>query len=100
MLTSAMRKEKKNFLAVLSKSAGLIKKLVDKSLYLLFSKKSVAKMWIIFENKFQHIFSISVTRIFLNAYTIRLSNCTNIINYTIRYQITFEKLLGLLNNKL
>ena len=53
MLTLALREEKKDFLAALSKSAGLIKELVDKSLYPLLSEKSTAKMWTILENRFQ-----------------------------------------------
>lgn len=67
MLASALKKDRKNFLAALLKSASLIKKLVDKSLYPLLSKKNAAKMWTMLENKFQHISSISMTKIFLNV---------------------------------
>ena len=41
---AALRDEKKDYLAGLIKSAGLIKKLVDKSLYPHFNYKSAAKM--------------------------------------------------------
>lgn len=99
MLASALREEKKDFLAALSKSAGLIKALVDKSLHPLLSDKSAAKMWRIFENKFQHISPMSVTRIFLDACAVRLLDCTNVIDYTSRYQIAFDKLLSLLNTE-
>ena len=99
MLASALREEKKDFLAALSKSAGLIKELVDKSLHPLLSDKSAAEMWTILENRFQHISPMSVTRIFLDACAVRLSNCTDVIDYTSRYQIAFDKLLSLLNNK-
>ncbi len=97
MLVSALRKEKKDFLTALSKSAGLIIELVDKSLHPLLSKKSAAKMWTILEKRFQHISSMSVTRIFSDACAVKLSDCNNVIDYTSRYQIAFDKLLSLLN---
>ena len=99
ILASVLREKKKNFLAALSKCAGLIKELVDKSLHLLLSEKSAAEMWIILENRFQHISPMSMTRIFLDACAVKLSDCNNVINYTSRYQIAFDKLLTLLNTK-
>ena len=56
-------------------------------------------MWIILENRFQHISPISVTRIFLDACTVKLSDCNDVIDYTSRYQIAFDKLLSLLNTE-
>lgn len=50
------------------------------------------------KNKFQHIFPMSVTRIFLDVCSVRLSECNNIIDNTSRYQIIFDKLVNLLNN--
>ena len=99
MLASALREEKKDFLAALSKSAGLIKELVDKSLHPLLSEKSAAEMWTILENRFQHISPMSVTRIFLDACAVKLSDCNDVIDYTSRYQIAFDKLLSLLNTE-
>ena len=99
MLASTLREEKKDFLAALLKSASLPKKLVDKSLHPLLNKKNTAKIWTILENRFQHISVMSVTRIFLDAYLVKLSDCNNVINYTSRYQIAFDKLLSLLNTK-
>ena len=55
MLASALREEKKDFFTILSKSAGLIKKLVDKSLHPLLREKNAAEIWTILENRFQHI---------------------------------------------
>ena len=43
-LVSALRDEKKDHLTALTKSAGLIKELVDKSLYLLLNNKTAAEM--------------------------------------------------------
>lgn len=99
MITSTLKKKKKDFFATLSKSASLIKKLDDKNLQPLLNKKSEAEIWIILENKFQHIFSISVIRIMLDIYAIKLSNCINVIDYTNRYQIVFDKLPNLFLNK-
>ena len=56
-------------------------------------------MWTILENRFQHISPMSVTRIFLDACAVKLLNCTNVIDYTSRYQIAFDKFLSLLNNE-
>ena len=99
ILASVLRKEKKDFLTALSKSAGFIKELIDKSLQPLLSKKSAAEMWTILENRFQYISPMSVIRIFLDACAIKLSDCNDVIDYTSRYQIVFDKLLSLLNTK-
>ena len=63
-LISAFRDEKKDHLTALTKSAGLIKELVDKSLHPLLNNKTAAEMWTILEDRFQHISSMSVIRIF------------------------------------
>ncbi len=99
MLALVLREEKKIFFTALSKSAGLIKEFVDKSLHPLLSKKSAAEMWIILEKRFQHISLMSMTRIFLDVYAVKLSDCNNVIDYTSRYQIAFDKLLSLLNTE-
>ena len=41
---SVLKVEKKDFFTTLSKSVGFIKELIDKSLYLLLSEKSIAEM--------------------------------------------------------
>ena len=94
----ALKNKKKYYLINLTKSTRLIKKLVDKNLDPLFNDRSAAKIWIILENRFQYISPISVTRIILNIYSVRLLEYKDIINYTSRYQIAFVKLLSLLNN--
>lgn len=43
---------------------------------------------------------MSVTKIFLNIYTIKLFDCNNVIDYTSHYKITFDKPFNILNNKL
>ena len=40
---------------------------------------------------------MSVTRIFADALTTKLSDCKDIMEYTSRYQIVFDKILSLLN---
>lgn len=52
------------------------------------------------ENKFQYIFPISVTRIFLDICSVRLSECNEVVDYTSRYQIEFDKLISPLNDDL
>lgn len=44
MPMSALKKEKKNFISAQFKNVGLIKKLINKSLYTLLNKKNAAKM--------------------------------------------------------
>lgn len=96
-IVTALRDEKKDHLIALTKNAGLIKELVDKSLHPLLNNKSAAEMWTILENRFQHISPMSVSRIFMDACSVRLSDCKDIIDYTSRYQITFDKILSLTN---
>lgn len=40
-----------------------------------------------------------MTRIFLDAYAVKLLDCNNVIDYTSCYQIAFDKPLSLLNTK-
>ena len=51
-LVSALRDEKKDQLIALTKSAGLIKELVDKNLHPPLNNKTAAKMWTLLEDKF------------------------------------------------
>lgn len=83
-LISALKDEKKNHFIALTKSAGLITKLVDKSLHLLLSNKIADEMWTLFKGRFQHISSISMTCIFADALNTKLLDCKDIVEYTIR----------------
>ena len=96
-LVSALRDEKKDHLIALTKSAGLIKELVDKSLHPLLNNKTAAEMWTILEDRFQHISPMSVIRIFSDACNVRLLDCKDVVDYTSRYQIAFDKILSLIN---
>lgn len=40
-----------------------------------------------------------MTKIFLNACTVKLLDCNNVIDYTSYYQIVFDKLLSFFNTK-
>ena len=40
---------------------------------------------------------MSITRIFLDAYNVKLSDCKDIVNYISRYQIVIDKILSLIN---
>lgn len=51
-LVSVLRDEKKNHFTALTKSAGLIIQLVNKSLHPFLNDKTAAKMWSILENRF------------------------------------------------
>lgn len=96
-LVSALRDEKKDHLTALTKSAGLIKELIDKSLHPLLNNKTAAEMWTILEDRFQHISPMSVIRIFSDACNVRLLDCEDVVDYTSRYQIAFDKILSLIN---
>lgn len=54
MLVSALRDEKKDHLIALTKSAGIIKELVDKNLHPLLNGKTAQEMWAILEARFHH----------------------------------------------
>ena len=97
MLVSALRDEKKDHLAALTKSADLIKKLIDKSLHSLLYNKTTAEMWTILKDRFYYISAISISRIFVDTCNVKLSECKDIINYTSRYQIAFDKLISLIS---
>ncbi len=91
-LVAALRDEKKDYHVGLTKSAGLIRELVDKTIHPLLNNKSAAQMWTFLENKFQHISPMSVTRIFSKACNIKLSDCKDVMDYTGRYQVAFNKI--------
>lgn len=84
-LVAALRDEKKDHFTALTKSAGQIIQLVDKSLHPLLNDKTAAEMWSILGNRFQHISPMSVTRLFIDACNIKLYDCKDIIDYTSRY---------------
>lgn len=96
-LVAALRAEKKDHLAALTKSAGLIKELVDKSLHSLLHNKTAAEMWTILKDRFHHISPMSIGRIFVDACNVKLSECKDVIDYTSRYQIAFDKLISLIS---
>ncbi len=96
MLVSALRDEKKDHLIALTKSAGIIKELVDKNLHPLLNGKKVQEMWAILEARFHHISPMSVMRVFSDACTIKLSECKDVLEYTSRYQIAFDKITSLI----
>lgn len=82
ILVATFRDKKKDYHVGLTKSAGLIKKLVNKSLYPFLNYKSVAKMLTFLDSIFHHILPMSITRIFSKACNIKLSDCKDIIDYT------------------
>ena len=89
--------KKKDHFTALPKSASLIKKLVDKSLYPLLYNKTMAKLWTICKNLFYHISPMSISRIFIDTYNIKLLECKDVIDYMSRYQIAFNKLISFIN---
>lgn len=99
-LVSALRDEKKEYTLALTKSVGLIKELADKSLHPLLNNKSSVEMWTILQDRFQHISPMTVTRVFSDACNVKLSDCRNIIDYTSRYQIAYDKILSLIGKNL
>lgn len=99
MLAAALRDDKKDYLVTLTKSAGIIQELVDKSLHPLIHNKTAAEMWAILEERFQHISPMSVSRVLVDACNVKLSDCKDVVDYTSRYQVTFDKLLSLINKE-
>lgn len=93
---ATLKDEKKDYLIGLTKSAVVIKKLVDKSLHHLLNNKSIAEIWAFFKNKFQYISSMSVIRIFCKACNIKLLNCKDVMDYIGRYQVAFDKIQSLI----
>lgn len=80
-LVAALRDEKKDHPVALTKSAGLIKELVDKSLHPLLNNKTAAEMWTVLENRFQHISPMRVRRIFSDACNVKLLECKDNRHY-------------------
>lgn len=99
MLAAALRDEKKDYLVALTKSAGIIQELVDKSLHPLFYNKTATEMWVILEERFQHISPISGSRVFVDSCNIKLSDCKDVVDYTSCYQVAFNKLFSLINEE-
>lgn len=42
---------------------------------------------------------MSVSRVFVNACNVKLSDCKDVVDYTSRYQIAFDKLLSVINEE-
>lgn len=97
---ATLKDKKKDYHIDLTKNVGLIKELVDKSLYPLLNDKSAAQIWTFLGNRFQHIFPMSVTKIFYKAYNIKLSDCKDVMDYTGCYQVAFDKIQSLITESL
>ena len=91
-LVAALRDKKKDYLIGFTKSAGLIKELLDKSLQPLLNNKSTAEMWTFLKNRFQYISPISIIKIFYKAWSIKLLDCKDVMDYTGCYQVAFGKI--------
>ncbi len=52
-------------------------------------------MWAILEARFHHISPMSVTRIFSDACAVKISDSKDILDYTNRYQVAFDKIISL-----
>lgn len=100
MLVTALRDEKKDYHVGFTKSVGLIKKLVDKTIYPFLNNKNAALMWTFLENKFQHISRMSIMRIFREACNIKFSDCKDVMDYTGCYQAAFDKIQSLITKGL
>ena len=57
-------------------------------------------MWTLLEDRFQHISPMSVTCTLAEALNTKLSDCKDVVEYTSRYQIAFDKIFSLLNDDL
>lgn len=99
MLVPALRDEKKDYPVGFTKSASLIKEFMYKTIYPLLNDKSAAQMWTFLENRFLHISPMSVTKIFSEVCNIKLSGCKDVMNYTGRYQIAFDKIQSLITKR-
>ncbi len=97
-LVAALRDEKKDHFIALTKSVGLIQEMLDKSLHPLLNDKTAAEMRTLLEDRFQHISPMSATCTFAEALNTKLSDCKDVVEYTNRYQIAFDKILSLLND--
>ena len=88
---TSLRDKKKDNLAALTKSAGIIQEFVDKSLH--------PEMWVILEERFQHISPMSVSQVLVDVCNVKLLDCKEVVDYTSRYQVAFDKLLSLINKE-
>lgn len=100
MLIASLREEKKDYFIVLTKIAGIIQELVDKSLHPLLHDNSAAMIWKILLERFQHISLLSINQILVDACDVKYSNYKDVTNYTNWYKITFDKLLSLCTSRL
>lgn len=95
-LVTELRDEKKDHLRAFTKSTGLIKEFVDKSLHPLLHEKTAQEMWTILATHFHLIFPMIVTRIFTDVCNVKLLDYKDVLDYTSCYQIAFDKLISLI----
>ncbi len=77
----ALRNENKDYLTALTKSANIIKKLVDKSFYLFLKNKTTTEMITFLKDRFQYISPISITRMLTDIFNTKLLDCKDIVDY-------------------
>ncbi len=80
----------------ISKAAGIISKLVSDQHQPIFEGKTPQEAWIALQERFQHINSMSTSRIIYDITTKKLSDFKNVHKYTSHYQASFDKVVNLL----
>lgn len=77
-----------------------MKELVDKNLYPLLKEKNNTQISTFLEIRLQHIFSMSVTRIIIEAYNIKFLDCNDIIVNIGYYKVAFDIIQSLITKGL
>lgn len=82
----------------MSKAVGILSKLISDQHQPIFEGKTLEDVWSIFQQKFQYINSISMSRLIYKITTKKLANFKNVHEYTSSYQTAFDKVVSLLTN--
>lgn len=96
ILINALMHDEEKYDLAMSKSAGILSKLVSDQHQPIIEGKTPEEAWNILQERFQHINPMSISRLIYEATTKKLSEFKDVHEYTSSYQAAFDKVVGLL----
>lgn len=81
--------------AAIKKGEGIIRKSVAHKHHPILEGKNAKEMWIALKERFQHVSPMSISKKLLETAKVKLSDCSDIHEYTSLYQATYDHIYSL-----
>ena len=98
ILINALMHDEEKYDLAMSKSAGILSKLISDQHQPIIEGKTPEEAWNALQERFQHINPMSTSRLIYDATIKKLSDFKDVHEYTSSYQAGFDKVVGLLTD--